>query len=76
MLTVFFTKALSGLQRPETLPQELGLMLLSAPRPTLSEYHVHVFSTRPLLFHIELAPLAKNAAFLVRPWECQKHVGG
>lgn len=51
-------------------------MLLSAPRPTLSEYHVHVFSTRPLLFHIELAPLAMNAAFLVRPWECQKHIGG
>lgn len=58
-----FTMALRGLSRPETLPQELGLLLLSAPRPTLSEYHVHVFSTRPFLFHIELAPLAMSAAF-------------
>lgn len=47
-----------------TLPQEPGLMPLQcAPKPPLSLCHVHVFSTSPLLLHMELASLTANATF-------------
>lgn len=66
-----------------TLPQEPGLMPLQcAPRPPLSLCHVHVFSTRPLLLHMELASLTANATFFfplfstVLSWQCQEEFGG
>lgn len=39
------------------------MSLWCAPKRTLSVCHVRVFSTRPLLFHIELASLAAKEDF-------------
>lgn len=40
------------------------MSLQCAPKPPLVLCHVRVFSTRPLLLHVESASLTANAAFL------------